>query len=138
MKIAVIASIVLMIWCPESHGNESGARLGPSLERLAREVELRGIEAARSMAVEMEVPLHPNASGTDRISVILEPSSARKAREFDTGPLSEMGIDVDAVSRSFIRVLAPLSALVKLNGYPGLRVVRLSTPRKAHTPAVQE
>ena len=122
-----------------SYAQDRGALLGPMLKKIANAYVKEGEPAAERLAKLHGLRLRPDSDGVVRISVILEPLKGKNASSIDMSGLSDFGIEVDAASRSFVRVLVPLHSLLQLEGYPGLRVARASisaTPAEAMNKAM--
>ena len=105
-------------------------KVGPFLLKLVEAYEKGGVEPAKKLAV-----LHGlKGRSVDEdwfLPVILEPSRSRTATRIDRARLKRLGVRVDAVSKSFMRVLAPFRLVKRLGDFPDIRRVRRPIPKKA-------
>jgi hypothetical protein len=111
-------------------GRGGRGRLGARFQEVADAHERGGALAARRLAAELGLKPRSGEGGRPLLPVILEPASG-DASSIDRDALARIDVRVDAVSRSFMRVLAPLPSLRALAGLPGVRVARPATPAKA-------
>ena len=133
---ARFASLVfgfLLPWLGSSlFAQEPGADLGEVLKRICDDYDFAGPDAAQE-----RVKLHGLRVEHDgaefRIPVILEPVERQSPEEIDTNGFSELGIRVDARSRSFLRIMVPPNSLRDLERHPGVRIARIPTPATAST-----
>jgi hypothetical protein len=82
--------------------------------------------AAGAQATAQAHGLTARTSG--RIAVILEPNGGLGASSIDLDEVVRRGGQVDAVSRSFMRVLVPYGSLRSLAGHPDVKIARVATP----------
>ena len=111
------------------YAQDSGARLGALLEKIADEYDTGGEAAAKQLALDHGMRLSNDPYGI-LVPVILEPPAGFDATSIDPNGLLMPGIQLDAVSRSFVRLLVRPSLLWLLEKYPGVEVARAPTPAK--------
>jgi hypothetical protein len=124
LLLALLASAVVWTLPRAAHAAPPAkAQMGPGLRRLADVYERRGAEAARRLArlrrLRMRGPLVP---------VILVPARGVRPRAISARRIRALGGRVDAVSKSYVRVLVPLGALRRLETVPGIRAFREPDP----------
>jgi len=107
-----------------SQGSSGNAKLDNALNAVADAFDRAGISGALSRAEERAVPTRPGGL----VSVILESQEGVDTTSIDLDEVARRGGRVDAVSRSFIRVLVPYGSLRKLADHPGVGLVRIPTP----------
>ncbi len=113
-----------------AYAQRSGASIGPLLEKIRAEFARGGETAAEDLAGLYRLRTRRDQRGL-LIPVILEPSQGLSARLLNTAWLPAIGIEVDAISNSYIRVLVPPSDLGLLEGRPQIRVARAPIPNIA-------
>ncbi len=121
--LALILSLALL--CPPAPARAASpaVALDPFLARLADRCAAgdpgRAAELAegRGMRVRWR-------DGVPWVPVVLEPAAGLAGRDVDPAGIAARGGEVDAVSRSFVRVLAPPAALAALATHPDVRAVR--------------
>jgi hypothetical protein len=120
---------------------EVGGELGPVLSRLADEYDRYGAEGARKFIAVHELRARTSPDG-QLVSVILEPLRKGDAASIDRGGVRGAGAVVDAVSRSYMRVLVPVERLRALSELPDISIVRAPIPAipvdTGHGPIVAE
>jgi hypothetical protein len=82
--------------------------------------------AAGAQATAQAHGLTARTSG--RIAVILEPNGGLGASSINIDEVVRRGGQIDAVSRSFMRVLVPYGSLQSLAGHPDVKIARVATP----------
>jgi hypothetical protein len=103
-------------------------KLGPSLQRLVREYETRGVIMTGRMAQAHGYNIRA-VDGETLFPVILEPLEGKGSSDINTDAIAAMGFTVDAVSRSYVRVLAPANRLRLLGDLPDISVARAPKPK---------
>jgi len=88
-----------------------------------------GASSARTAAQSQGIS--PRSGG--RIAVILEANGTLGASSIDVGEVTRRGGQVDAVSRSFMRVLVPYGSLRTLADHPDVSVARVPTSAIANS-----
>ena len=102
-----------------------GARIGNGLLRLMASPDPR---RAVVMARAASIPTRKSTSGRERVAVILEPRARQMAPVF--GPaineklVEALGGEIDAVSRSLMRVYVPVDGIERLAGHPDVALIR--------------
>ena len=102
---------------------EDPGKLGPILQRLVLEHERAGKDEAMKLASRIGLAVK-FVRGESLIPVILEASRPNGSASIDLMRVESLGISVDAVSRSFVRVLAPVSVLRGLASLPDISRAR--------------
>jgi len=82
--------------------------------------------AAGAQTTAQSQGLTPRSGG--RLAVILEPKGTLGASSINVGEVVRRGGQVDAVSRSFMRVLVPYGSLQTLADHPDIKIARVPTP----------
>ena len=113
----------------ELHAQRPTARVAPRLQRLLEAYQAGGEPAVRRFAAQRRLRLRESLGGL-RVPVLLEPRGA-SARELDLGQVAALGAQVDAVSDSFLRVLARPSEIPRLATLADVRIVRAPTVARA-------
>ena len=104
-------------------------KLGPILDRLLVEYESAGKDQAMKLASRngLKVKL---VEGESLIPVILEAVRPNGSAGIDLVRIEGFGIRVDAVSRSYVRILVPVSKLRLLSKLDDISRARVPTPAK--------
>ena len=108
--------------------NEAG-KLGPFLQRLVEEYERTGKEQAIKLASESGIGVKPER-GEALIPVILEAPRPLGSQSIDISRIEGLGLEIDAMSQSFIRLYAPVSKLRALGSLPDIRIARVPIKAK--------
>jgi hypothetical protein len=108
---------------------EDTGKLGPVLHRLLVEYERAGKDRAMKLASRdgLEVKL---IKGESLIPVVLEAVRPNGSSGIDLARIEGLGIRVDAVSRSYVRILVPVSKLRILSKLDDISVARVPTRAK--------
>ncbi len=101
-------------------------RLGPVVKKLIRERKRSGRAGARSLAALHGIRLR-RAGRRTLVPVIVE----RGEGDIDLRRIKKLRGKVDAVSRSYMRVLIPVNRIKRLSKLAGVRKVRTATPSRA-------
>ncbi len=104
-------------------------RVSHGLRELADAWQQAGEPGLRAAAARHGVRLRESPAGP-LVPVILEPLPGHHGRDIDPAAIRALGARVDAVSDSFVRVLAPPGALLRLGDLP--RVGRARMPLVPH------
>ncbi|MGH9388522.1 MAG: S8 family serine peptidase, partial [Vicinamibacteria bacterium] len=110
-----------------ARGASSPSKLSAFLERLSLEYDLKGEQAAKQLASGHGM----KSRAGDFVPVILEPHPAVDPRNVDKPLVRALGGEIDAVSRSYVRVIVPIRKIRKLADHPDVRLVRGPTPARA-------
>ncbi|UCF06027.1 MAG: hypothetical protein JSV33_03070 [bacterium] len=117
--VSIIIGILILtasVYGARGSSNRDHGKLGPVLYGLVEEYDRKNLDSAYALAAMRG--LAGKRQGAERaIPVILEPVLRGEAWEIDRSRIEALDARVDAVSRSFMRVLAPwidpeLNALV--------------------------
>jgi hypothetical protein len=107
---------------------EDPGKLGPALQRLVLEFERAGKDEAMKLASRSGLAVKL-VQGESLVPVILEAPRPNGSAGIDLARVESLGGRVDAVSRSFVRVLVPVAGLRSLADLPD--VARVRTPIRA-------
>ncbi len=99
------------------------ANIGPFLKRVLRERRTRGDAHALDLVGKRGLRLRRRGA-QQLVPVILEPRDTLGTESVDLQRITELGGQVDAVSRSYILVLVPLGKIERLASHPDIRLVR--------------
>lgn len=99
-------------------------RVAHGLRELADAWQQGGEPALRAAAARHRLQLRESPAGP-LVPVILEPLPGRRGSDIDPARIRALGARVDAVSESFVRVLAPPGVLLRLGELPDVRIVRM-------------
>jgi hypothetical protein len=108
-------------------GKPNRGKLGPVLSRLAVEHDSRGAAGVREFAAVHGLRTKPTAGG-ELVPVVLEPLARGDAAGIDTRAVIEAGGIVDAVSRSYMRILVPAGNLTAIGRLESIRRARVPIP----------
>ncbi|MFP6584912.1 MAG: S8 family serine peptidase [Candidatus Hydrogenedentota bacterium] len=127
-RVSAVSALVLLLSFTFSAAaqdkNPGHAKLDGPLNSVSEAFGQRGATGAQSAARS-----HGLASRSGgRLAVILEANDSLGALSIDVGEVLLRGGQVDAVSRSFMRVLVPYGSLRTLAGHPDIRIARVPTP----------
>ena len=108
---------------------EDTGKLGPVLHRLLVEYEIAGKDHAMKLASRdgLEIRL---VEGESLIPVVLEAIRPNGSAGIDLARIEGLGIRVDAISRSFVRILVPVSKLRALSKIDDISRARIPTRAK--------
>ncbi len=88
--------------------------------------EREGEEAARTLARAWQLKVKPGGL----IPVIIELYFGLDPKSIDKATLEQLGGTIDAVLRSYLRVLVPFRSLRRIATHTDIRMVRAPTPAK--------
>ena len=109
----------------EDVGGASGrarARIGNDLLRI---IEANTSDPYGPMAMGQSIPMRAPAPGGDeaRIAVLLEPWVRNGFPQIDEALVEDLGAEVDAISRSYMRAYVPVSKIKRLAEHPDVAVI---------------
>ena len=120
----LLASLMTGGWVSTAHAQ---GKLGPFLQRLVAEYERGGEAAATAMAEQRGMTLRTGPQGP-LVPLIVEPLAGSTAAGIDRAGITARGGQVDAVSTSFMRVLAPFNLVGAMANLPDAKRVRAPIP----------
>ena len=131
---AILLSSLCGLWllgvpAGELHAQRPAARLGARLQRLVQAYQEGGDPAVRRLGAARRLRLRESRDGV-LVPVLLEPRTT-SARELDLAAVAALGARVDAVSDSFVRVLARPRDIPRLTTLADVRVVRAPSIARA-------
>jgi hypothetical protein len=127
----LLAGALPLVGAPagELQAARPNARMGARLQHLVAAYQAGGEAAVRRFGAERQLRLRESRLGP-WVPIVLEPRGT-SARELDLAAVEERGARVDAVSDSFVRVLARPADIPRLATLADVRVVRTPTPARA-------
>lgn len=126
-RILVLMALSVLIFLLIFTTTACGGKLDPVLSRLADEYGLFGAEGASKFLIINELRARTSQEGQP-VPVILDPLREGNAASTDRGGVREARAVVDAVSRSYMRVLVPVDRLRALSELPGIGMARVPIP----------
>ena len=124
--LALISLLLLLfVAAPAGPAAAQGPeRVGHGLRELSDAWQQGGEPALRAAASRHRVRLRESPTGP-LVPVILEPWPGRRGSDIDPAAIRALGARVDAVSESFVRVLAPPGVLLRLGELPDVQKARM-------------
>ncbi len=113
-----------------SRPGRKSCRVGAFIKRLRAEHKRRGEKGARRLAKLRRLKLR-RIRRRWHVPIILEPEEGKLAADVDLKAIEKHGVRVDAMSKSFIRVLVPFRQLGKLESLPCIARARAPLRMKA-------
>ena len=135
MKYRLLAAFVVSVFVMTTGGDaplakKKSGKMGPKVQKMADQYSAKGEPEAEKTAKKWKMKIRQAKKGP-LVGVIVEPEASKGPWTINPGFIQSIGGSVDAVSKSYMRVLVPFKSLKLLAKVPGVRLVRAPTPAKA-------